>query len=88
MEFIYVSVDMEEGYLGIVMVIVCYMINEVNEFLIYLMVMIDVLMYVNFMNYNYWNFVGVGSGLIFDYELWIDVKNYFVVDDILILIGE
>lgn len=54
------------GYLGIVKIEVDYTFDSCNNLCIDYIVIIDVDMVFNFINYVYWNFAGEGFGMIYD----------------------
>jgi aldose 1-epimerase len=86
--FSYLSEDGEEGYPGRLSARVTYALTEGGEFITEFSATIDRPCPVNLTNHCYWNLGGVGSGTVYDHELWIDADRYLPTDDSQIPTGE
>ena len=87
-EFSYLSVDMEEGYPGNLMVKVLYSFDENDVFSINYKAVTDKKTVLNLTNHAYFNLGGYNSGSIEGHTLWVDAEEMSIVNNELIPTGE
>jgi aldose 1-epimerase len=85
-EFLYTSVDGEEGYPGTLQVAVSYSLNQRNEVRIHYRAITDRATPINLTNHSYFNLAGRGT--IHDHELVLAADRATAVDGGLIPTGE
>lgn len=75
--------DGEGGFLGNICVIIDYCFNEDNEFFVLYYVEIDCVIYINMINYVYFNLCGKGKKIM---EYWLYILVDWILDMILVFI--
>ena len=88
LEFVYLSVDGEEGYPGNLNVKILYTFDKDNVFSINYKAVTDKKTVLNLTNHAYFNLGGYSSGRIENHSLWIDSDYVSEVDEKLIPTGK
>jgi aldose 1-epimerase len=84
----YVSKDGEEGYPGKLECVICYELNDKNEWKMQYSATTDKPTHLNLSNHAYWNLAGAYSGDVLGHELMVNASQYLKADEALIPTGD
>ncbi len=88
LEFTMVSPDMDEGYPGMLKVMIVYRLTDQNEVSIYYSASSNKPTVINLTNHSYFNLHGAGNKDILDHVLMINADHFTPVDSTLIPTGK
>ncbi len=79
-----ISPDGEEGYPGLVDVVVEYSWNDNNELSMEMTAVSDKKTVINLTNHSYFNLAGESAGSVLNHTLWLNSEKYLPTDDSLV----